>query len=161
MENDNKKIMSIVQEDGSIDEVEVVIAFEFKDTKKEYNTWTVDQFNNFIEYMEINCENAAVIITFKLLFWTGMRLGELLALTFGDVDLENKLLDINKTKSAKAVVEAIVFFAKKVGIKTVAEFVSSKEIYETCKELEIDYFQGYWFDEPKNVKDLKKGEILK
>ena len=28
-----------------------------------------------------------------------MRLGELLALTFGDVDLENKLLDINKTKS--------------------------------------------------------------
>ena len=35
MENDNKKIMSIVQEDGSIDEVEVVIAFEFKDTKKE------------------------------------------------------------------------------------------------------------------------------
>lgn len=69
--------------------------------------------------------------------------------------------DINKTKSAKAVVEAIVFFAKKVGIKTVAEFVSSKEIYETCKDLEIDYFQGYWFDEPKNVKDLKKGEVLK
>ena len=63
--------------------------------------------------------------------------------------------DINKTKSAKAVVEAIVFFAKKIGIKTVAEFVSSKEIYETCKELEIDYFQGYWFDEPKNVKELK------
>ena len=70
-----------------------------KDTKKEYNTWTVDQFNTFIEYMEVNCENAAVIITFKLLFWTGMRLGELLALTFGDVDLENKTLNINKTKS--------------------------------------------------------------
>ncbi len=34
MENDNKKIMSIVQEDGSIDEVEVVIAFEFKRYKK-------------------------------------------------------------------------------------------------------------------------------
>ena len=40
MENDNKKIMSIVQEDGSIDEVEVVIAFEFKDTKKEYVVYT-------------------------------------------------------------------------------------------------------------------------
>ena len=32
--------MSIVQEDGSIDEVEVVIAFEFKDTKKEYVVYT-------------------------------------------------------------------------------------------------------------------------
>ena len=65
--------------------------------------------------------------------------------------------EINKSKTAKAVVEAIVFFASKVGIKTVAEFVSTKEIYETCKEINIDYFQGYWFDEPKNVKDLKIG----
>ena len=66
--------------------------------------------------------------------------------------------EINKSKTAKAVVEAIVFFASKVGIKTVAEFVSTKEIYETCKEINIDYFQGYWFDEPKNVKDLKIGK---
>ena len=63
--------------------------------------------------------------------------------------------DINKSLSAKAVVEAIVFFAKKVGIKTVAEFISSKEIFKTCKELEIDYFQGYLFDEPKNIKELR------
>lgn len=66
--------------------------------------------------------------------------------------------EINKSKTAKAVVESIVFFASKVGIKTVAEFVSTKEIYETCKEINIDYFQGYWFDEPKNVKDLKIGK---
>ena len=35
--------MSIVQEDGSIDEVEVVIAFEFKDTKKEYVVYTKNE----------------------------------------------------------------------------------------------------------------------
>ena len=29
-----KKIMSIVAEDGSVEEVEVILAFEFKDTKK-------------------------------------------------------------------------------------------------------------------------------
>ena len=63
--------------------------------------------------------------------------------------------EINKSKTAKAVVEAIVFFASKVGIKTVAEFVSTKEIYETCKEINIDYFQGHLFDEAQNVKDLK------
>ena len=35
--NEKKKMtLSIIGEDGSIDEVEVVIAFEFKDTKKEY-----------------------------------------------------------------------------------------------------------------------------
>ncbi len=43
MENSEKKIMSIVQEDGSIDEVEVVIAFEFKDTKREYVVYTKNE----------------------------------------------------------------------------------------------------------------------
>ena len=43
MENSQRKVMSIVQEDGSIDEVEVVIALEFKDTKKEYVVYTKNE----------------------------------------------------------------------------------------------------------------------
>ena len=35
--------MSIIGEDGSIDEVEVVIAFEFKDTKNEYVVYTKNE----------------------------------------------------------------------------------------------------------------------
>ena len=35
-----KKIMSIVSNDGSIEEVEVILAFEFKDTNKEYVVYT-------------------------------------------------------------------------------------------------------------------------
>ena len=61
---------------------------------------------------------------------------------------------MNKSKSAKAVVEAIVFFASKVGMKTVAEFVSTQEIYKTSQEVGIDYFQGYLFDEPKSVQSI-------
>jgi EAL domain-containing protein (putative c-di-GMP-specific phosphodiesterase class I)/GGDEF domain-containing protein len=71
--------------------------------------------------------------------------------------------EINRSKSAKAVVEAIVFFASKMGMKTVAEFVSTKEIYAMCKEVEIDYFQGFLFDEPHSVNALKineKGVLL-
>ena len=33
---EKKKIMSIVTEDGSTEDVEVILAFEFKDNKKEY-----------------------------------------------------------------------------------------------------------------------------
>ena len=43
MQNKDKMMMSIVQEDGSIDEVEVVIAFEFKDTKREYVVYTKNE----------------------------------------------------------------------------------------------------------------------
>ena len=42
--NEKKKMtLSIIGEDGSIDEVEVVIAFEFKDTKKEYVVYTKNE----------------------------------------------------------------------------------------------------------------------
>ena len=52
-------------------------------------------------------------------------------------------------------VEAIINFSKKLNIKVIAEFVSSKEIYEKLFELGVDEFQGYYFSEPiyKPVKD--------
>lgn len=42
MENqvEEKKMMTIVNEDGSTEEVEVVVSFEFKDNKKEYVVYT-------------------------------------------------------------------------------------------------------------------------
>ena len=48
-----KEIMSIVQEDGSIDEVEVQVSFEFTDTKKAYVVYTkneVDDRGNITVY---------------------------------------------------------------------------------------------------------------
>jgi EAL domain-containing protein (putative c-di-GMP-specific phosphodiesterase class I) len=47
------------------------------------------------------------------------------------------------------VVEIIVAFAKKNGIKTIAEFVSEEVIFDIVKDLGIDYSQGYYFGEPK------------
>lgn len=41
--NEDKKVMSIVLEDGSIDEVEVLLTFEFTDTKKEYVVYTKNE----------------------------------------------------------------------------------------------------------------------
>lgn len=41
--SEEKKVMSIVLEDGSIDEVEVLLTFEFTDTKKEYVVYTKNE----------------------------------------------------------------------------------------------------------------------
>ena len=57
--------------------------------------------------------------------------------------------NIDTDPDARMVIETIVVFAKKLGKKTVAEFVSSKEIYDIVKELGIDYTQGYYLGEPK------------
>ena len=54
-----------------------------------------------------------------------------------------------KMKSLKIITKSILFFTNKVGFKTVAEFVHSKEIYEIVKEMGVDYAQGYYFGEPR------------
>ncbi len=41
--NEDKKIMSIVLEDGSIDEVEVLLSFKFTDTNTEYMVYTKNE----------------------------------------------------------------------------------------------------------------------
>ena len=62
--------------------------------------------------------------------------------------------DIDVDNSAHLVVETIVNFAKKLGMKTVAEYVHSSVIMDKVKELGIDYSQGFYIDEPSIRKTL-------
>ena len=56
--------------------------------------------------------------------------------------------NINTDENSRLIVETIVIFAKKLGMKTVAEFVHSKEVYDIVCELNIDLLQGYYLDMP-------------
>ncbi|WP_373002002.1 EAL domain-containing protein [Sulfurimonas sp.] len=56
--------------------------------------------------------------------------------------------DIDTDKNSYLVVETIVDFAKKLGIKTIAEFVHSSTVMDKVKEMGIDYSQGYHIDKP-------------
>lgn len=55
------------------------------------NFWTLEEFNNFIDYVD----DIVYYSFFTILFYTGMRLGECLALNWNDIN-EN-YIDINKT----------------------------------------------------------------
>ncbi|NOQ29713.1 MAG: EAL domain-containing protein [Helicobacteraceae bacterium] len=56
--------------------------------------------------------------------------------------------NLDKDKSSRVVVQTIVEFAQRMDIKTVAEYVYSKEIYDLVKSLDVDYAQGYYFGQP-------------
>ena len=56
--------------------------------------WTVKEFNTFIESMS---DNIDAYIGFMLLFWTGMRIGELLALNVKDFDFNSNTVTISKS----------------------------------------------------------------
>lgn len=51
----------------------------------------------------------------------------------------------------KIIVETIVSFARKIGIKTVAEFVKDENILNTIKQIGVDSAQGYFIGKPANL----------
>ncbi len=66
------------------------------------------------------------------------------------IKIDGSLIEkIDYDLSSQSIVKAIVSFAKEMGIKTVAEYVSSEEIFNKVIDLEIDYSQGYYFGIPK------------
>ncbi len=56
--------------------------------------------------------------------------------------------EINKNRANLIIVQNIVQFAKKSGIKTIAEHIQSEEEYAIVKKLQIDYSQGYLLGRP-------------
>lgn len=56
---------------------------------------------------------------------------------------------INENPKNRIVVEAIVDFANRIGIETVAEFVSTEEILHNITEIGITYSQGYHTGKPQ------------
>ncbi|MCF8019113.1 MAG: site-specific integrase [Vallitaleaceae bacterium] len=56
--------------------------------------WTKEEFDTFIEHM---MDKHTSYLAFSTLYWTGMRIGELLALTPADVDVNKKTISITKS----------------------------------------------------------------
>jgi len=55
---------------------------------------------------------------------------------------------IDTDPKSYTLVQAIVEFSHRLGIKTIAEYVHSKVIFEMLQELNVDEFQGFYFSEP-------------
>lgn len=71
------------------------------------------------------------------------------ALNIDFVKIDGSLIkDIDHLPKQALIVETISQFCQKLEIKTVAEFVSSEEIYNSTNALGITYMQGYHFGKP-------------
>ena len=55
---------------------------------------------------------------------------------------------MSENNKHKIIVETIVDFAKKVGSKTIAEFVSDEATFSIVKGIGIDFSQGYYTGKP-------------
>ena len=60
---------------------------------KSLTFWTYDQYSTFIRMIE----KPVIHMAFQVLYFTGIRIGELFALTAGDIDMEEGVMHITKS----------------------------------------------------------------
>ena len=61
---------------------------------KKIDFWTPEEYKKFIEQCK---DNILYYTIFEILYYTGMRVGEVLALTLNDIDFNKNTISINKT----------------------------------------------------------------
>ena len=64
--------------------------------RQEFKYWTEDEFSNFSQTLD---KTTIFYFAFQILYWCGLREGELLALTGEDFDFEEGAINIDKTFS--------------------------------------------------------------
>lgn len=74
-------------------------------------TWTMEEYEKFISVFDVRTEEG---MAFEMLYWTGIRVGELLGLLYQDVNIESGIININKS------FQVVAGEGKFVNTKTVA-----------------------------------------
>lgn len=65
-----------------------------KGKSEKMSFWTKEEY---LKYTECVKDKPYSYYVFQILYWCGLRVGELLALTVSDIDLENKVIRITKS----------------------------------------------------------------
>lgn len=70
-----------------------IVQLPKKQQDKKLKYWTLEQFNTF----ESSIDNIIYKTMFNVLFWTGLRKGEMLALRVCDIDFHNKAINVENS----------------------------------------------------------------
>lgn len=130
-------------------------------TEKEMKIWTLEQFKKFIE-SERN--NIMYYTAFNVLFYTGLRIGELLALTWGDIDFNNQIISVNKSLQVLDGVTYITSPKTKKSIRNITIFPNLVEILQSYKNAcydPVDDSRLFPFVKSSILRELKKKTKIK
>ena len=119
------------------------VVLEIVESEGIYNFDLVSQFINMVK--GYGCKVAIDD------FGTGYsNFSYLVKLDIDYIKIDGSLVkDIDKDLAKMATVESILHFARKVGIKTIAEYVENEIIYNLLCSLGVNFSQGYYFSKPQ------------
>jgi len=117
----NKVVIEILEDENMYEFTDVII-----DLKKEGFKIAIDDFgtgySNFQKLQKLNADYLKI-----------------------DASL---IKNIAKSPKDLSIVKTICTYAKTIGVKTIAEFVANKDIFDLVRQCGIDYAQGYYISAP-------------
>lgn len=122
-----KKIFDLGVKNRYINQNPVALLKKLPIEKNKMKFWTIKQFQHFITLF--NEDEYHLKLLFTLLFFTGLRLGEALALTWNDLDHKNNIIFVTKSVYVKNGESYVNSPKTKSGTRKI--FINSK----LCEEL--------------------------
>ncbi|WP_263832626.1 two-component system response regulator [Sulfurospirillum oryzae] len=131
------KIIQMQEENRAIN-----LVFEVVESEKVIDYNTIINFLKYIKY-----DNAPIAIDD---FGTGYsNFTHLMELNPGYLKIDGSLVkNLDTDMKSLKLVKGIVSFAKALHVKTIAEYVHKKEIFDILVDIGVDEFQGYFIGEP-------------
>jgi integrase len=114
--------------------------------------WTSDEYLRFARAIRNNPEAYHAI---AVLYWCGLRLGEMLALTFDDVDLDKKTLRVSKSYQRIKGEDVIT------GPKTEKSNRTISIPDALCAELRTFFGMHYVYDKDDRIFDIGKSQLYR
>lgn len=123
-----------------------------KKTCKEKIIWTIEEYRRFIKELEYD---PVYYYAFQVLFWCGLRRGELLALTPSDIDFENNTIRIDESYQRIKKKDVIT---KPKNDSSVRTFNIPEDLTQELKE----YIDGFYaIDENTRIFPIKYSTLYK
>jgi EAL domain-containing protein (putative c-di-GMP-specific phosphodiesterase class I) len=138
----SKFILNLLQQNEHAD-----VVFEILETEN------IEQFDTVIDFI-LNVKKYGAKIAIDDFGSGYSNLVNILYLKPDYLKIDASLVKNIDTPMYYEIVKFIVEFANKFNIKTIAEFISDKEKFETLKSLGIDEFQGFYFCKPEPIDKL-------
>jgi diguanylate cyclase (GGDEF)-like protein len=116
----------------------------------------IDDYDLFVEQLT-RFKNIGAVVAIDDYGSGYSNLSQIVGLSPDYIKIDGTLIEgiLSDTKSYQ-IVKSVIEFAKSLDIKTIAEYVSSKEIFDVLYDLGIDEFQGYYFGKPQDFADISR-----
>ncbi len=138
----NKKFIEFIKNELIKNDIASLITFEILESE------SIEDYEKVVSFIELVKSLGATIAIDD--FGSGYsNFAYLLKLKPDYIKLDGSFVkNIDTDKNSYLIAKNINDFAHKLGMKTIAEFVHSKKVFEVLKELGVDEFQGDYFSEP-------------